>query len=98
MLQRKAQVYRLYPTPEQATTLGQWVGAVRATDNLALEQRRVFWRPGRTFNFASQCREVTALPGRVRLDARRAGTRAATGHQGPGPGLSELVGRSGIGT
>lgn len=61
MLLRKARVYRLYPTHEQAATLGQWVGAVRATYNVALDQRRVFWKPGRTFNFASQCREVTAL-------------------------------------
>ncbi|MBE7157994.1 MAG: transposase [Rhodospirillales bacterium] len=61
MLLRKAHVYRLYPTPEQAATLGRWVGAVRATFNVALEQRRTFWKPGRRFNFASQCREVTAL-------------------------------------
>jgi len=61
MLLRKTHVYRLYPTPEQAATLGQWVGAVRATYNVALEQRRVFWKPGRQFNFATQCREVTAL-------------------------------------
>jgi putative transposase len=61
MLLRKAHVYRLYPTPEQGAVLGQWVGAVRCTYNLALEQRRTFWKPGRRFNFASQCREVTAL-------------------------------------
>lgn len=41
--------------------LNRWVGAVRCTYNLALEQRRTFYRPGRRFNFASQCREVTAL-------------------------------------
>src|SRR6059058_2292100 len=63
MLLRKAHVYRLYPTPEQATTLGRWVGAVRATFNCALAQRRDFWRPGRSFTFAGQCREVTALRG-----------------------------------
>lgn len=61
MLLRKAHVYRLYPTPDQAAVLGRWVGAVRATYNVALEQRRTFWKPGRRFNFASQCREVTAL-------------------------------------
>src|SRR4051812_41005908 len=61
MLIRKAHVYRLYPTPEQALVLGRWVGAVRATYNVALEQRRTFWRPGRRFTFAGQCREVTAL-------------------------------------
>jgi putative transposase len=58
---RKAHVYRLYPTIDQAATLGQWMGAVRATYNVALEQRRVFWKPGRNFNFATQCREVTML-------------------------------------
>lgn len=63
MLLRKAHVYRLYPTPEQAAALGRWVGAVRATYNVALEQRRTFGRPGRRFSFASQCREVTALRG-----------------------------------
>lgn len=62
---RKAHVYRLYPTPEQEQKLGQWVGAVRFTYNLALEQRRDWYRPGRRFNFASQCREVTALRAEV---------------------------------
>lgn len=61
MLLRKAHVYRLYPTPDQAVVLGRWVGAVRATFNVAWEQRRTFWKPGRRFNFASQCREVTSL-------------------------------------
>jgi putative transposase len=70
MVIRKAHVYRLYPTPEQATVLGQWVGAVRFTYNLALEQRRDWYRPGRQFNFASQCREVTAL--RAEVDWLRA--------------------------
>jgi len=65
MLLRKAQLYRLYPTPDQAATLGRWVGAVRFTYNLALEQRRDWYRPGRRFNFASQCREVTALRAEV---------------------------------
>ncbi len=65
MLLRRAHVYRLYPTPDQATTLGRWVGAVRFTYNLALEQRRDWYRPGRRFNFASQCREVTALRAEV---------------------------------
>jgi putative transposase len=61
MIARKANVYRLYPTPDQAATLAKWVGAVRAAYNVALEQRRDWYRPGRTFNFATQCREVTAL-------------------------------------
>lgn len=70
MILRKAHVYRLYPTPEQAATLAQWVGAVRCVYNLALEQRRDWYRPGRRFNFASQCREVTAL--RAEFDWLRA--------------------------
>ena len=61
MLIRKAHLYRLYPTPEQAATLWAWIGAVRCVYNLALEQRRDWYRPGRKFNFATQCREVTAL-------------------------------------
>src|SRR5690349_21102643 len=61
MVLRRAHVYRLYPTPAQAALLGQWVGAVRATYNLALEQRRTFGRPGRRITLASQTRELTAL-------------------------------------
>lgn len=57
----RAHVYRLYPTAAQAERLGQWVGAVRLAYNLALEQRRQFWRPGRRFDFVTQGREVTAL-------------------------------------
>ncbi|CAH2603327.1 transposase [Rhodovastum atsumiense] len=65
MLIRKAHIYRLYPIDEQEQKLGQWVGAVRFTYNIALEQRRDWYRPGRTFNFASQCREVTTLRAEV---------------------------------
>lgn len=65
MLLRKAHVSRLYPTPDQASVLARWIGAVRFTYNLALEQRRDWYRPGRKFNFASQCREVTSLRAEV---------------------------------
>lgn len=61
MIKRKAHVYRLKPNPMQESILSQWVGAVRAVYNVALEQRRDWWRTGRTFNIASQCREVTLL-------------------------------------
>lgn len=61
MVIRKAHVYRLSLTAEQETTLGRWVGAVRFVYNLALEQRRDWWRPGRKFNAVSQCLELTAL-------------------------------------
>lgn len=65
MIQRKAHVYRLYPTPEQASVMGAWIGAVRFTYNLCLEQRCDWFRPGRRFTFASQCREITALRAEV---------------------------------
>jgi putative transposase len=53
--------YRLYPTPEQAERLGQWVGIVRFVYNLALDQRRWFARRGRPINAVTQGRELTAL-------------------------------------
>ena len=66
MIRRKAAVFRLYPTPEQAEQLAQIVGACRFVYNLALEQRRDFWRQyrrhrGINISFASQCRELTDL-------------------------------------
>jgi putative transposase len=36
-------------------------GACHYVYNLALEQRRDWWRPGRGFSFAQQCRELTQL-------------------------------------
>lgn len=65
MVIRKANTYRLYPTPEQAQQMAQIAGSCRFVYNLALEQRRDWWKPGRTFNFASQCREVTMLRAEV---------------------------------
>ena len=67
---RKANTYRLDPTPEQAEQMAQIAGSCRYVFNLALEQRRDWWRLGRTFNFASQCREVTML--RAEVDWLRA--------------------------
>lgn len=61
MLISRAHVYRLTLTPEQEARLSQWIGAVRFVYNLAWEQRRDWYRPGRSFNFATQGREVTAL-------------------------------------
>jgi putative transposase len=57
----RATVYRLYPTSEQAAQMVRIAGACRFVYNLALEQRRAWWRPGRRFSFAQQCRELTAL-------------------------------------
>jgi putative transposase len=61
MILRKANTYRLYPTSEQAQQMAQIAGSCRFVFNLALEQRRDWYRLGRKFSFASQCREVTAL-------------------------------------
>jgi putative transposase len=65
MISRKANTYRLYPTSEQAQQMAQIAGSCRFVYNLALEQRRDWYRPGRKFNYASQCREVTALRAEV---------------------------------
>ena len=65
MVLRKANTYRLYPTPEQGRQMARTAGACRFVHNLALEQRRDWWKPGRTFSFASQCRELTLLRAEV---------------------------------
>src|SRR5262245_13154363 len=61
MIERKAALLRLYPTPQQASQMAQIAGACRFVYNLALEQRRDWYRAGRTFTFAGQCRELTQL-------------------------------------
>ena len=65
MIERKSALFRLYPTPEQETQMSQIAGTCRFVYNLALEQRRDWYRPGRKFNFARQCREVTELRAEV---------------------------------
>ena len=65
MIERKANTYRLHPTPEQAQQMAQIAGSCRYVFNLALDQRRTFGRAGRSINFASQCREVTMLRAEV---------------------------------
>jgi putative transposase len=64
-MNRKANLFRLYPTPEQAAQMAQIAGACRFVYNIGLEQRRDWYRPGRRFSFASQCREVTMLRSEV---------------------------------
>jgi len=64
-MNRKAALFRLYPTPEQRAQMVQIAGACRFVYNVALEQRRDWYRPGRRFSFASQCREVTILRAEV---------------------------------
>jgi putative transposase len=58
--------FRLYATDEQQVLFGQFAGVCRLVYNIALEQRRDWWRNYRNntaFNisFASQCRELTEL-------------------------------------
>jgi putative transposase len=45
--------------------MAQIAGSCRYVYNIALEQRRDWWKPGRTFNFANQCREVTIFRAEV---------------------------------
>jgi len=65
VVDRKANLFRLYPTSEQGAQMAQIAGACRFVYNVALEQRRDWYRPGRKFSFASQCREVTMLRAEV---------------------------------
>jgi putative transposase len=62
--------FDLHPTAEQEELLRQTVGVCRLVYNLALGQRRDFWRQyrrttGRSISFASQCRELTELRAQV---------------------------------
>lgn len=58
--------FKLYPTPEQARALAATAGVCRYVYNLALEQRRDWWRQyrrntGKAISYASQSKELTAL-------------------------------------
>lgn len=58
--------YLLKPTAEQEVLFGQFAGVCRLIYNLALEQRRDFWRTfkartGNSISYPSQARELTAL-------------------------------------
>lgn len=58
--------FRLYATDEQEALFGQYAGVCRLVYNLALEQRRDWWRQvkantGYNISYASQCRELTLL-------------------------------------
>lgn len=62
--------FRLYPDQAQEAVFWQYAGAVRFVYNIALEQRRDFWRQyrratGRHLNFASQGLQVTDLRAEV---------------------------------
>jgi putative transposase len=58
--------YKLAPTPEQEVLFRQFAGVCRLVYNLALEQRRDWWRQferetGRKLNYVAQARELTLL-------------------------------------
>lgn len=58
--------YKLDPTAEQEVLFRQFAGVCRLVYNLALEQRRDFWRQfqrqtGRQLNYVAQARELTLL-------------------------------------
>ena len=66
MIQRKANIYRLYPDAEQRLTLARIAGACRTVYNLALEQRRDWWQrykavTGKSISYNMQSAELTAL-------------------------------------
>ncbi len=63
---RRGYRYRLRPTPEQEARFQQFAGVCRLVYNLALEQRRDFWRQfrantGNNITYVSQARELTQL-------------------------------------
>ena len=58
--------YRLYATGEQEILFGRYAGVCRLVYNIALEQRRDWWRlfkgnTGRSISYPSQARELTDL-------------------------------------
>lgn len=58
--------FRLYATAEQEAMFGQYAGVCRLVYNIALEQRRDWWRQfkantGRSISYPSQARELTML-------------------------------------
>lgn len=62
----RAHRYRLYPTADQEATFRHYAGVCRLVFNLALEQRRDFWRQyrraeGKSISFYSQSSELTLL-------------------------------------
>lgn len=61
MIVRKGLKYRVYPTPEQEAYLPRISGCVRLVFNLALEQREMFGRPGRSFRYEGQRAELKEL-------------------------------------
>lgn len=65
MIIHRSSVFRLEPTQQQAVLFSQWAGACRFVYNLALEQRRDWARPGRSFSYIQQQDELPALRAEV---------------------------------
>lgn len=61
MIIRKGMKFRLYPTPAQEAYLPRISGCVRLVHNLALEQREMFGRRGRSFRYEGQRAELKDL-------------------------------------
>jgi putative transposase len=66
MMTHRGYRFRLYATLEQEALFRQFAGVCRLVYNLALEQRRDWWRhyereTGGKLNYAAQCRELTML-------------------------------------
>ena len=68
---RKAYRFRVYPTPEQVMLLSMTIGCCCLVDNLALEQRRLFSRKGRSLNYNTGANELPALKKSFRFSLRR---------------------------
>lgn len=60
---RRHQAYRvrIYPTEDQKIILSKTFGCCRLIYNLALEQRRAFWRNGRKISYTTWAAEIGAL-------------------------------------
>jgi putative transposase len=61
MIVRKGMKYRIYPTPAQEAYLPRISGCVRLVHNVALEQREMFGRRGRSFRYEGQRAELKDL-------------------------------------
>ncbi|QRM35656.1 RNA-guided endonuclease TnpB family protein [Microvirga sp. VF16] len=58
---RKAYRFRIYPTLDQIVLLCMTIGCCRLVYNLALEQRRLFSRKGRSLNYNTGANDLPAL-------------------------------------
>ena len=65
-MKRRGYQYKLHPSDEQATLFVQFAGVCRLVYNVALEQRRDFWRQfkactGNSINYPAQANQLTML-------------------------------------